>query len=34
MKTELTGNAILEISAANAVALDFKKVFKKNLEIL
>lgn len=34
MKTELTGNAILEITAANAVALDFKKVFKKNLEIL
>ncbi len=34
MKTELTGNAILELKAANQVALDFKKVFKKNLEIL
>ena len=34
MKTELNGNADLEFSAANLVALDFKKIFKKNLEIL
>lgn len=34
MKTELNGDANLELNAANAVALDFKKVFKKNLEIL
>lgn len=34
MKTELNGDAGLELNAANAVALDFKKVFKKNLEIL
>lgn len=34
MKTELNGDAALELNAANLVALDFKKVFKKNLEIL
>ena len=34
MKMELNGNANLEINAANNLALDFKKVFKKNLEIL
>ena len=34
MKTELNGNADLEFNAANLVALDFKKVYKKNLEIL
>lgn len=34
MKTEVDGDATLELNAANSVALDFKKVFKKNLEIL
>lgn len=34
MKTELDGNATLELNAANYIALDFKKIFKKNLEIL
>ena len=34
LKTELQGNAGLELKAANNVAMDFKKVFKKNLEIL
>lgn len=33
MKTEVTGNSILEMKAASAVALDFKKVFRKNLEM-
>ncbi len=34
MKTELNGDAGLEINAANNMAMDFKKIFKKNLEIL
>ncbi len=34
MKTEVEGDASLEISAATNVAQDFRKVFKKNLEIL
>ncbi len=34
MKTELNGDASLEMNATNVVAMDFKKVFKKNLEIL
>lgn len=34
MKTELVGPASLELKSANMVSLDFKKVFKKNLEIL
>ncbi len=34
LKTELNGDASLELKAANNVALDFKKVFRKNLEIL
>ena len=34
MKTEVTGDANLEISAANDVGTDFRKVFRKNLEIL
>ena len=34
MKTELNGDAGLELNAANNMAMDFKKVFKKNLEIL
>ena len=34
MKTELTGDATLEISQAMAAAPEFKKQFKKNLEIL
>ncbi|MCM1533976.1 MAG: Ppx/GppA family phosphatase [Corallococcus sp.] len=34
LKTELQSNANLEIKAANGVAIDFKKVFRKNLEIL
>jgi len=33
MKTELNGNAALELKAANMLALDFKKVFRKNLEM-
>ena len=34
MKTELTCDATLELKTANLVILDFKKVFRKNLEIL
>lgn len=34
MKTELTGDASLEIRCALKASGDFKKVFKKNLEIL
>lgn len=34
MKLELNGEANLEKRAANLVSLDFKKVFRKNLEIL
>ncbi len=34
LKTELNGEATLELNAANNMALDFKKIFKKNLEIL
>ncbi|MGN1040326.1 MAG: hypothetical protein ACI4QL_02750, partial [Candidatus Fimimonas sp.] len=33
MKMELTGNATLELKMASLVALDFKKVFRKNLEM-
>lgn len=33
MKTELTGDATLEMKMASLVALDFKKVFRKNLEM-
>ena len=34
MKTELSGDAMLEIKDAVSLSLDFKRVFKKNLEIL
>ncbi len=34
MKTELNGDATLEINAALQLGQDFRKVFKKNLEIL
>jgi hypothetical protein len=34
MKTETVGDAKLELKAASNVAIDFKRVFKKNLEIL
>ena len=34
MKTELAGDAALEIRQAMEVAPDFKRTFKKNLEIL
>ena len=34
LKTELAGNAALELKYANVVAIDFKRVFRKNLEIL
>lgn len=34
MKTEINGDATLEINAANELVADFRKVFKKNLEIL
>lgn len=34
MKTELAGEAGLELKAANLLGLEFRKVFKKNLEIL
>ena len=34
MKTEVVGDATLEINAANSLAGDFRRVFKKNLEIL
>ena len=34
MKTEIDGDATLEISAGMEVGSDFRKIFKKNLEIL
>lgn len=34
LKLDVNGDASLEIKFANAVAMEFKKVFKKNLEIL
>ncbi len=34
MKTELTCDATLELKTAQLIVLDFKKVFRKNLEIL
>lgn len=34
MKTELDGDATLELSSAMEVGSDFRKIFKKNLEIL
>jgi len=34
MKTEVDGDANLEINSALAIGGDFRKVFKKNLEIL
>ena len=34
MKLEVASDAALEMKAANLMGLDFKKVFKKNLEIL
>ena len=34
MKTEVTGDATLEISQALKANIDFKRTFKKNLEIL
>ena len=34
MKTEIDGDASLELNSANALAGDFRRVFKKNLEIL
>lgn len=34
MKTEVEGDATLEINSAIEIAADFRKIFKKNLEIL
>ena len=34
MKTEVEGDATLEINSGMEVASDFRKIFKKNLEIL
>ncbi len=34
MKTEVEGDATLEINAAKEVSQDFRRIFKKNLEIL
>ena len=34
MKTEIDGDATLEIASALEVGADFRKIFKKNLEIL
>ena len=34
MKTEVTGDAMLEIREAEGVNNEFKKAFRKNLEIL
>ena len=34
MKTELDGDATLELSSAAEIGSDFRKIFKKNLEIL
>ena len=34
MKTELTADATLEIKDAMNAAPDFKRIFKKNLDIL
>ena len=33
MKTELNGDATLEMKAANLLVMDFKKVYRKNLEM-
>ena len=33
MKTELNGDATLEMKAANQIAMDFKKLYRKNLEM-
>jgi exopolyphosphatase/guanosine-5'-triphosphate,3'-diphosphate pyrophosphatase len=34
MKTEVAGDVTLEMKQASVAAIDFKKVFRKNLEIL
>ena len=34
MKTEIDGDASLEIASALEIGADFRKIFKKNLEIL
>lgn len=34
MKTEVDGDATLEINSASEIGADFRKIFKKNLEIL
>jgi exopolyphosphatase/guanosine-5'-triphosphate,3'-diphosphate pyrophosphatase len=34
MKTEVEGDATLEINSALELGADFRKIFKKNLEIL
>jgi hypothetical protein len=34
MKTEVEGDATLEINSALEIGADFRKIFKKNLEIL
>ena len=34
LKTEVDGDATLEISSAEKISSDFRKIFKKNLEIL
>ncbi len=34
MKTEVAGDVTLEMKKASVAAIDFKKVFRKNLEIL
>ena len=34
MKTELDGDATLELASATEVGSDFRKIFKKNLDIL
>jgi hypothetical protein len=34
MKTEVEGDATLEINSALEIGSDFRKIFKKNLEIL
>ena len=34
MKTEVDGDATLEINSAMEIGADFRKIFRKNLEIL
>ena len=34
MKTEVVGDASIEVNSAIAISTDFRKIFRRNLEIL